>query len=72
MFKQKKIKESERIVNISELIQKIQFTRIELIELKNNLNLSSQEKEKFQIIIEKLFECENFEFVLERINVLFQ
>ena len=68
-----RIKETERIVNISELEKEIQNARIQVINIKKAV----QNKASDSVIIEmlngvqkQLSECENFEFVIERRKVI--
>lgn len=63
-------KEIYQIVNISDLEKKIQKTRIEvmniLIQIKEKQLTEMQIVELLENIQNTLFECESFEFVLER------
>ena len=68
-----RIKETERIVNISELEKDIQNARVQVINIKKAV----QNKASDSVIIEmlnsvqkQLSECENFEFVLEQRKVI--
>lgn len=68
-----RIKEAERIVNISELEKEIQNARIQVINIKKAV----QNKASDSVIIEmlngvqkQLSECENFEFVIEQRKVI--
>lgn len=63
----------ERIVNINVLEKKIQKCRFDIINLqksieKERLNDSEQIIKTLKKISDNLYECENFEFLLERRN----
>lgn len=64
-----RIKETERIVNISELEKMIQHARLQVIDIKKAVenNASASEiAEMLDAVQKQLLNCENFEFVLER------
>lgn len=64
----KGIKETERIVNISELEKMIQKARLDVIALKNHTEKKGDKEttEFLSEIADALWKCENFEFILER------
>lgn len=62
-----------QITNISDLQRKIINTNMDVINLRNQIkkkHLNENECiEMLNKIISKLFECENFEFVLEKVLI---
>lgn len=59
---------SERIINISELEKKIQSVRGGVLAVKKKAEAENNQSlvQAMDRIQQQLFECENFEFVLER------
>lgn len=64
----KDVKETERIVNISDLERMIQKARLDVIALKKYTEKKGQTEiaERLNEIADTLWKCENFEFLLER------
>ena len=60
--------ECERIVNISELAKKIQSARLKLIAIKKSTVFDS----RLDDVINELWECEHFDFVLERRKIIYE
>ena len=62
------VKETERIVNISDLEKMIQKARLDVIALKKYTEKKGQTEiaELLNEIADTLLKCENFEFLLER------
>ena len=60
--------ESERIVNISELVEKIQRARLTLIAVKKSTVFDG----RLDDVINDLWECEHFDFVLERRKIIYE
>ena len=68
-----RIKETERIVNISELEKDIQNARLQVIDIKKavkNNAPASKITEMLNGVQTQLSECENFEFVIEQRKVI--
>ncbi len=60
--------ESERIINITELVEKIQKARLALIAIKKSTVFDG----RLDGVINELWECEHFDFVLERRKVTYE
>lgn len=62
---------SERIINIRELEKKIQSARVGVLAVKKKAEAENDQSlvQAMDRIQQQLFECENFEFVLERRKV---
>lgn len=68
-----RIKETERIVNISELEKDIRSAQLQIIDIKKAVenNASASEiAEMLNGVQKQLSECENFEFVIEQRKVI--
>lgn len=66
----KVICETERIVNIGELERGIQRARLKLIAIKETVTDNDSLKDSLNAVINDLFDCEHFDFLLEHRKVI--
>lgn len=66
----KSFTETERIVNIGELERKIQNSRLHLIAIKETVTDDDSLKNALNSVIQELYECQKFDFVLEHRKVI--
>lgn len=69
-MQKKVICETERIVNIGELERGIQSARLQLIAIKETVTDNDSLKDALSAVINDLFDCEHFDFLLEHRKVI--